>query len=88
MTTSFGEPPSLISLAFTQLNLPSLNCQTAGHRTRGSKTIPCFRVLGRRPQEIYRDRKSKPYAHFSSNRQGLSFYFRETDICSRLCHVV
>ena len=51
-------------------------CQVAGHRTCGPKVIPRFRILGRGPQEIHRDRKSKPYAHFSSNRQGSSFYLR------------
>ena len=74
-TTSFGEPPLRLYSAFTQLKLPSLTCQATGHRTRGSKTIPRFRILGRRPQEIHRDGKSKPYAYFSSNRQGSSFYF-------------
>ena len=78
-----------VSKRLLEAKLPSISHQAAGHRSRGSKAIPCFRVLGRRSQEIHWNRKSKPYAHFSSNRQGSSrFTFPRTDICSRLCHAV
>ena len=79
MTISFGKP------FFSSLrSLLCQFCQAAGYRTRGSKTIPRFRVLGCRPQAIHRDGKSKPYAHFSSNRQGSSFYLRSYILSSSL----